>query len=176
MRKSKFLTFCFALMPGAGQMYQGFLIRGTSIMLTFFAVIAFAVFVNMAELTIILPVIWFYSFFDCMNKSSYTVDELSMIEDKMILGLKLDDTEFYKKLVHQKNALLGWILMLLGVLILYNTIIRTFMWKLERYLPGISEAASKLPVLVLAIIIIMIGIRLIAGPKNNEAGEKNYEE
>jgi len=176
MRKSKFFTFCFALLPGAGQMYQGFMKRGTSIMLTFFAVIAFAVMINMAELSIILPVIWFYAFFDCMNKSSYTVDELSMIEDKMIFGLKFDDADFYKKLVYQRNALLGWILMLLGVLILYSTIIRSFLWRLERYLPGISVAASKLPVLVLSIIIIMVGIRLIKGPKTVEAGEKTYEE
>ena len=32
-RKSGFLTFCLAFCPGAGQMYQGYMKRGLSLML-----------------------------------------------------------------------------------------------------------------------------------------------
>ena len=36
-RRSKFWNFFISFMPGAGQMYQGFLKRGTSLMSMFFA-------------------------------------------------------------------------------------------------------------------------------------------
>ena len=35
-RKNGFWNLCFSLIPGAGQMYQGFLKRGVSIMALFF--------------------------------------------------------------------------------------------------------------------------------------------
>jgi len=175
MRKNKFFTFVFALLPGAGQMYQGFMKRGASLMMTFFALIAIAVILNLEELTIILPVIWFYGFFDCMNKSSYTVEELSMFEDKMVFGFKLDDVEFLNKYTSQKNTFVGWIVILFGILLFYNTIIRNFIWRLEKYLPGIGILASKLPILILSIVIILVGIKLIRGPQIEKVGEEPYE-
>ena len=33
MKKSMFLTFCFSFIPGAGQMYQGYMKRGLSLMI-----------------------------------------------------------------------------------------------------------------------------------------------
>ena len=37
--KSKFLTFCFSLLPGAGHMYMGFMKMGLSLMAAFFFLI-----------------------------------------------------------------------------------------------------------------------------------------
>lgn len=175
MRKSKFLTFVFAMLPGAGQMYQGHMKRGTSIMLAFFGVIAFAVLINIPEICVFLPVIWFYAFFDSMNKSSYTIDELALIEDKMIFDFKLND-DIIGKYTSQKNLLVGWGIIFIGVLILYNSIIRSYIWRLERYLPGIGTIAGKLPALILSIVVILVGIRLIKGPNTEKAGEDTYED
>ena len=38
-RKSGFLTFCLAFCPGAGQMYQGYMKRGTSLVVLFMLII-----------------------------------------------------------------------------------------------------------------------------------------
>ena len=60
--KSKFLTFIFSLIPGAGQMYQGLMKRGLSIMLIFTGIIAASIFTYLSAMIIILPAVWFYSF------------------------------------------------------------------------------------------------------------------
>lgn len=175
MRKSKFFTFILAMLPGAGQMYQGFMKRGVSLMVAFFGVIAIAVLTNLPELSAILPVIWFFAFFDCMNKSSYTIEELSVMEDKMIFDFKLNG-ELMEKYTAQKNVLAGWVIILFGFIILYNSIIRTFIWRLEKYIPGIGTFANKLPTLILSIVVILFGIRLVKGPKAERIGEGTYEE
>ena len=41
-KKSKFFTFCCSLIPGAGEMYLGFLKQGISIMTTFFLIFVVA--------------------------------------------------------------------------------------------------------------------------------------
>ena len=38
-RKSGFLTFCFACLPGVGEMYLGYMKRGLSVMIAFWGLI-----------------------------------------------------------------------------------------------------------------------------------------
>ena len=38
-KKGSFLTFCFSMLPGAGEMYLGFMKRGASLMTLFFFII-----------------------------------------------------------------------------------------------------------------------------------------
>ena len=38
-KKNRFLTFCFSLMPGAAEMYMGFMRTGTELMLFFLGMI-----------------------------------------------------------------------------------------------------------------------------------------
>ena len=61
-KKSRFLTFCCSLIPGAGEMYLGFLKQGVSIMSAFVIVYAIGGFI-FPPLTVFCAVIWFYSFF-----------------------------------------------------------------------------------------------------------------
>ena len=41
-KKSRFLSFCFSFLPGAAEMYMGFMKTGMSLMLVFFLLIAFS--------------------------------------------------------------------------------------------------------------------------------------
>ena len=50
MERNKFLVFCFAFVPGAGQMYLGMMKKGLVIMSVFWAVIAVAVMLNLGVL------------------------------------------------------------------------------------------------------------------------------
>ena len=59
MERNKFLVFCFAFVPGAGQMYLGMMKKGLVIMGAFWAVIAIAVMLNLGVLFVFLPIIWY---------------------------------------------------------------------------------------------------------------------
>ena len=76
MRKSRILTFLFALWPGAGQMYLGYMKRGVSLMGVFCLLIAITGFLNLGILFFLLPVIWFYAFFDTLNLRSMSYEFL----------------------------------------------------------------------------------------------------
>ena len=56
MERNKFLVFCFAFVPGAGQMYLGMMKKGLVIMSVFWAVIAVAVMLNLGVLCVFLPI------------------------------------------------------------------------------------------------------------------------
>ena len=71
-RKSGFLTFCFACLPGAGEMYLGYMKRGLSVMIAFWGLIFVASLLNMGILGILAPIIWAYSFFDTFNLRAQT--------------------------------------------------------------------------------------------------------
>ena len=66
-KKSGFLTFCFSLIPGAGEMYMGFMKLGISIMAVFWLLIFLAAFFGMGPLLFILPILWVYSFLNVPN-------------------------------------------------------------------------------------------------------------
>ena len=66
--KSKFLTFLFSLVPGVGHMYLGLMQRGLQFLVTFFGVIFLLVITNLGELSLFLPVIWFYNLFDALQR------------------------------------------------------------------------------------------------------------
>lgn len=83
-KKNKFWNLCISCMPGAGQMYQGFLKRGTSLMLLFFGEILIANMLYADWLLCALPIIWCYAFFDSLNTNSLSDAEFSMLEDKYL--------------------------------------------------------------------------------------------
>ena len=65
MMKNGILTFLFAFCPGAGQMYQGYMKRGLSL-ITMFCV-AFGAGTLLGVLYVAMPIVWMYSFFDTFN-------------------------------------------------------------------------------------------------------------
>ena len=81
-KKSKGWTFICSLLPGAGEMYMGFMKQGVSIMGLFFATIAVAATLNIGPLTIVLPIIWCYSFFNVHNMYSLSDEEFYALAGK----------------------------------------------------------------------------------------------
>ncbi len=66
-KKGKFLTTIFSCIPGGGQMYMGFMKEGLSLMGMFFFILFLSSWLNIGPMLYVLPVLWFYSFFDAMN-------------------------------------------------------------------------------------------------------------
>lgn len=163
--KSKFLTFCFSLLPGAGHMYMGFMKMGLSLMAGFFFVIFLSNWLNIGPLLFVLPLIWFYSFFDCINKRYSTDEEFLLLEDRYLFSL--DEIVKIDKGIFTKHRLFsGILLLLLGGYLIWNNI----MHSLWRYIPNelynaISEVSRVAPQIIIGIVIIFVGVKLVIGKK-----------
>ena len=55
-RKSGFLLFWFSLLPGAGEMYLGFMRQGLSLMGLFWGIIALTAWLELGPFLLILPI------------------------------------------------------------------------------------------------------------------------
>ena len=117
-KKSKGWTFICSLLPGAGEMYMGFMKQGVSIMGLFFATIAVAATLNIGPLTIVLPIIWCYSFFNVHNMYSLSDEEFYALEDDYIFHLDriLPINQWSK----QQNKIVAGILIIAGICIFWN--------------------------------------------------------
>lgn len=150
MRKNRFFTFILSFMPGLGHMYLGLMKKGISIMTLFLGMIFTAGFFNIPIICFILPVIWFYSFFDAINYNNLPIEQKSLIEDKLFL---IEDGYLQKY-----RSLIGGMFVFLGIYIIYDRFIVQYLWSF-----GIFRI---IPTIALAIIIILLGIALI---KNNHS-------
>ncbi|MDO5418069.1 MAG: hypothetical protein Q4F29_12775 [Lachnospiraceae bacterium] len=169
-KKGKFLTFCFSLIPGAGEMYLGFLKQGVSIMTLSFLLFAVGGILFPPLLTF-EAVIWFYSFFHTHNLNSMPDDEFYAIQDDYLIH--------FHQIVHGKNILLGQyrglsavVLILLGLSILWRNIHELFLYFSyhilqlpEPLMDALSWVSNQLPQIVIAVVIIFIGFRLIRSKK-----------
>ncbi len=178
--KNGFFTFCFALVPGAGEMYLGMMRKGLTIMCGFWGLISICGFFQIDFLLFFLPVIWCYSFFDTMNSRSLSPQELKAIDEaywaqgmQSMLG---ECGQLFKK----RHLLVGWGLILIGVWSLMDTAI----WAIGQYLPEwVFWAARRIPNVIVYIVIIGFGIHLVRGkrPQKSEhdfvayKGEDHHE-
>lgn len=169
MRKSRFLTFLFGMIPGAGQMYLGYMKRGVSLMGAFAVVLTIAAFLNIPVLTFLLPVIWFYAFFDALNLRSLTFDTRCIQDDFLF---HLDDLRRWDVIgfAQRRHLLVGCLCIFIGIYILLQNIIAPIFVRLFD-IWVVSAIAQSLPTLALAVVIILFGLRLIRGD-----GYANYQE
>lgn len=167
-KKNRFLTFCFSVMPGAGEMYMGFMRMGVSLMLLFIACIAIPVWMNWGALGVISMVVWFYSFFHTNHLASLSDEEFAEVSDEYLFGLDAlsNGRDFVAK--HQK-----WVataLIFAGSCLLWNT----FTDMAYRYLPEavyyfMNRIGNYAPSILVAVVIIVIGINMIRGRKEQLA-------
>lgn len=163
--KSKFLTFCFSMLPGAGHMYIGFMKMGLSLMAAFFFLIFLSSWLDIGPLLFLLPLIWFYSFFDCMNKRYSTEEEFLLLEDNYLFSL--DELVKIDKNIFKKHSLFsGIVLLLLGAYLIWNNIIHS----LSRYIPDplfnfLNNITRVAPQIIIGVAIITVGAKLIIGKK-----------
>lgn len=184
--KNKFLTVLCAFIPGAGQMYQGLMKKGISLMLLFTGIIAAAVIFYMGALCALLPVVWFYAFFDALNRINLTVDELKLVEDKFLfvgdITTRLPKTDGYlAQIVRKRHVIIGWVVILLAIWLLLNVTV-SGSYSLAYILPGevarwIRTIIRTLPTMVLPLICLFVGIRLVKGSsKKSDAAREVYDE
>lgn len=169
-KKSGFLTFCFSLIPGAGEMYMGFMKQGLSIMFVFWGLIFMAAYLNISQVVIILPILWCYSFFNVHNLRGMSDEEFYAVEDDYLFHLdRIFSTGKWSK---KQNNVLAGILIFVGIAVLWNHLSRYLHWLLPDWIYW--AFVDEIPQIVVAVVLIAVGILLIRGKK--AALDKEEEE
>lgn len=167
-KRSKFWTIVFAFLPGAGHMYNGFMKLGVSFMGLFFGLWMVASVINIGPLAFLAPVIWFYAFFDCVNKIFLNDDEFYMQEDRYLFTREqLENMNI--NIFKERNLLVGTILILIGIYALWNNVVLHILSTYDLLSPAVYQAivdfGNIIPQLVVGSLIIWAGIALIMGKK-----------
>ena len=166
-KKSSFLTFCFAIIPGAGQMYLGFMKRGVSLMSVFFLITLFASWLHTAPLMYIAPIIWFYAFFDALNLRAMPDDEFYALEDNYIIIPDIS-TENMQLIRGKYRNIFAVLLIIIGFFILWNNFFDMIDDFLPYYIRNLLYRSGRfIPQLLVGIAIIALGIYLIRGKKRD---------
>lgn len=174
MQKQKrgFWLFIFSLIPGAGEMYMGFKKQGISIMLLFWGVFAVGSCTGMDWLIFLIPIIWFYSFFNVHNLKSLSEEEFYSIEDSYVFHMD-ELAGNINSLISHHRKLTAILLIIFGASILWNNVVDFFYMILPGYLADIlGSFAYHLPQLVIAVCIILAGIYILTRKKDELEDEQ----
>lgn len=173
-KKSSFWTGIFSLMPGAVEMYYGFMKMGLSIMLIFFATIAITAFFESGILSFFIVIAWFYGFFHARNFAGLTDEELLNIPDEYVIdvnrffsseqNIKLSSDIFKRKIVQYGIIFVGITMLWQGVLGVFRCIFPHYgaYYRIFRLL-------DLVPRFVFSIAIVWFGCYLIQVKKDETA-------
>lgn len=151
-KKNKFFTFLWALIPGAGHMNMGFMKEGLSLLSFFFGCIFISAYFNIEAGIFILPVIWFYSFFDAINKNSLPDEDFYSLEDHFLFHFNSN--------IRNYPTIIAFILIFFGVYLTLKGICDLLPYYISDLLyPFIYN--GTFPQLFFGSIIVLCGIRLI---------------
>lgn len=159
-KKSRFWSFCFSVIPGAGHMYLGLMNKGLCLMILFFSVLSFSIsassFLGVDWLSAFLiptvcVVCFFYSVFDCMGLvreilSGRLVRDIELHEIKSIFG----KININKRMVGTVLVVIG----LLGTLNVFSDTLNSFLIKYFNF--GFSLTSIVVPLLL-----VLLGFYLI---------------
>lgn len=162
------LLIC-ACVPGCGQMQQGYMKRGISQTIAFSAMLAVAIFLEIGALACFLAPLWAYSFFDAYNLRRLTREGMPQ-EDAYLFGLSDMDSKRLEELVSKRHSLIGWVLVSVGVLVMWQNFARTLYDLLMSLFGGddawwIYDLMHGVPRMVVTLLIIALGIWFIRGPR-----------
>lgn len=185
-KRSPFWTVVFAFLPGAGHMLNGFMKLGVSFMGLFFALLAFASFINIGALTFLAPIIWFYAFFDCINRTFQDDEEFYAQEDHFLFTRE-QLIRFDFGIIKSRSLIIGLILVIVGIYAIWNNVVLHIISRYDLLPEAVYQAVNSftyvLPQLIVGALIIWAGVTLIKGKKKmietkdeTELEEKNDEE
>ncbi|NOU95001.1 hypothetical protein GC093_17490 [Paenibacillus sp. LMG 31456] len=155
-KKNKMIATFLSVVPGAGHMYLGLQKRGLQLMAAFLFCIYIMDVLRLSFFLFLIPILWFYSFFDALQQISRKDREE-----------ELKDTPFVDWLInHQKWV--GIVLLGLGLYYITDEVVLS---ALDRLFP--KERISMLfhqyfQTFIVSVILIGGGIRLLLGSKRKK--------
>lgn len=170
MKKNGILTLLFALIPGAGEMYQGYMKRGLSLITMFCLPAALGAMTQIEVLYIGLPIVYMYSFFDTFNLRAQ-IGMGTAPEDDYLVHFDPHDKRL-AQLLADSHKLLGWALIAFGALVGYQNILMNtlgdLLWRWGKTSPVFRAfylVMDQLPEVVVCVALIVCGIWLVKGPR-----------
>ncbi len=167
-KKSRFWLFIFSFVPGAGEMYMGFMKMGLSLMLGFMILVAVVGYTNLGVLAVFPVAMYIYSFFHANNLSSLDDVTFHNIEDRYLFGFDGID-QMKLKLEGRNRKIVAVILIVLGVMMLwqviFNLLCDIFGWD-NWFLSAVYYfVRDDLPRAVVGLAVIWVGLALIRGKR-----------
>ena len=167
-RKQGLFFFLSSCVPGCGQMHQGYMKRGMSLLMIFCCIFVLAMFLGLDYLLIFFIPLWLFSFFDSYNLRTQ-LDLGTASPDAALLGLSALDSAQLSALFRKRHSLIGWSLVLFGAYALYSQVMRRLLSALINWFPWLDWLYGllihDLPRMVVTIGIIALGVWFIRGPK-----------
>ena len=173
MRKNGFWTFCFAFIPGAGQMYQGYMKRGLSLV----GICAAAILVGsvleplLAFAMAVCCIAWMYSFFDTFNLRAQLLAGNDPADDYLFhLGRDISLERFLRR----RHKLFGWALVAVGLYTLYDELLMDLLarlyWRLENQwiVQVLYNVLDEVPTVLICLALIALGVWLVRGPQQKQ--------
>ncbi|WP_027398733.1 hypothetical protein [Anaerovorax odorimutans] len=166
-KRNQFWTMIFAFVPGAGHMYNGFMKLGVSFMGLFFGFWAITLLLKIGTIGLLTPVIWFYAFFDCINRTFLDDEDFYSQEDDYLFNILSNDKDL--EYIKSKKYIIGVILVFIGLFALWNNVFMGTIIKLinlpDIILNMIYTINHIVVQIIVAILIIWAGVILIKGKK-----------
>ena len=192
MHKNRFLTFLFALIPGCGFMYLGYMKKGAEYMImfasAFYFAIAFAVFLQVhavgAIFGIAVPIIWFYQMFDSMHAISQMKRfEIEVPKDEgffiqNITSPKLLNLFKSRKAVRTIAAVLiciGVYAVIANIMGVMANVIRDY-WSIRwdnNFLFIYNKIRYSLPTVIISLLLIFAGIKVLKKDSKKDDSDDN---
>ena len=170
MKKNSILTFLFACIPGAGQMYYGYMRRGLSVAIVFW--LGCVVGIMLPPLLVMTPVIWMFAFFDTYDLILY-LSSGSPKPDDFLWGDRIR-WDAFQHLTPSAGKLVGWGLVGVGIWLLCAQFIGPILSDLLYWLgveyQYIDYYLNQIPTLVVAGVLIWLGLRMLRRSKNQPGG------
>ncbi len=174
-KKSGFVTFILSLLPGAGEMYMGFMKMGVSLMGAFFLIIALASWLEIGPMVFVAFIAWFYSFFHVHNLASMPDEEFYALEDDYMFHFLNRGNQDEASDKRNRNIFAA-ILIFFGVILLWKGMMSVFSF----YFPEISSmlhtAGNLFSRVIVGIIVIALGVYMIRGKKQSIYDEEEEQE
>ena len=167
-KNSRFLVFLLSFIPGAGEMYMGFMKMGLSLMMGFMVLAAVVGITNLGALAIFPFALYAYSFFHANNLATLDDRMFHSIRDEYLFGFgEFDNWKF--KLEGRNRKIAAVILIVLGVMMLwqvvFNLLCDIFGWD-NWFLSAVYYfVRDDLPRAVVGIGVIWAGFALIRGKR-----------
>lgn len=171
-KRGKFTTFLYSLIPGAAEMYMGFMKKGISLMAVFILCFVVPSVLRVSDVFILFAVlVWFYSFFHARNLASCKEEEFQQLSDEYVWSSFIEGKEI--KITNPSLRKWGAIILIVyGVAQLWHTIARWIYYLIPDHMwETASMFVDEVPQVLVSLVIIIIGLKLIAGKKEELNGE-----
>ncbi|MDN3017360.1 hypothetical protein PH210_14265 [Paenibacillus sp. BSR1-1] len=163
-KKSKSIATFLSIFPGAGHLYLGLQRRGIQLMAAFLFSVYILDVLRLGIFLFLIPIIWFYSFFDGLQKASRYGEET--VEDVPIIAYFLN----HQKWVGIGLILLGLYYLVMNILLpaLSPILTRIINFDLQYWIQGYFQTG------LVCLLLIVGGIKLLSGSKQKRE-VKNHE-